>query len=352
MGEWKRMYFMTPTFRPVGGVVKIFDYVNHAIALGYEPIVACPEPYKPTLPLFRIERFKGISPENGARFTDLDKVSVGPHDLAFLSWPTHYEIVEPRLSRWTRHEQVIFIVQNVRWANPRWIGGYAVRLLSRPMARIMTNDVVLDAVKPYLNPSSMSEVILLGNESEFFAKERQSGFGEPLKVGYTTWKSGVGDEVASLLADDRGFEFRAIRDPVGWDELRDLYQWSDVFLATPLAEEGFYMPGLEAMAAGAVVVSPDAGGNRAYCRFGENCVWVEFGDAKGYVRALRDLKDAGAGEIDRLRREGRETAGLHTLEHEKERFGEFMERLIGRLDRLGPGGRRLDARSGGRRERP
>jgi hypothetical protein len=347
MAEWKRMYFMTPTFRPVGGVVKVFDYVNHALSLGYEPVIASPESYEPGLPLFRIPRFSGISPQNGVRFTDLDKVAVGPHDLAFLSWPTHYEILEPRLSRWTRHEQVIFIVQNVRWANPSFTDGYALRLLSRPMARIMTNDVVLEAVRPYLNPSSMSEVILLGNESSFFAKERTGGLGDPVRVGYTTWKSGVGDEVARLLADDPGFEFRAIRDPVGWQELRDLYHWSDVFLATPLVEEGFYMPGLEAMAAGAVVISSDAGGNRAYCRFGENCVEVGLDDAGGYAGALERLREGGTEEIERLRTGGYAAVGLHTLEHERERFGEFMDRLTGRLDRLGAGSRPLDASHGG-----
>ena len=346
MGEWKRMYFMTPTFRPVGGVVKVFDYVNHARSLGYEPVIACPEPYKPGLPLFEIPRFSGISPDNGVKFTDLEKVTVGPHDLAFLSWPTHYEIVEARLSRWTRHEQVIFIVQNVRWANPSFTGGYALRLLSRPMARIMTNDVVLEAVKPYLNPSSMSEVILLGNESGFFAKERTGGLGDPVRVGYTTWKSGVGDEAARMLADDPHFEFRAIRDPVGWQELRELYQWSDVFLATPLIEEGFYMPGLEAMAAGAVVISSDAGGNRAYCRFGENCVEVGFEDAGSYVEALKSLRETGTDEVKRLRGGGYEAVKLHTLEHERERFGEFMERLIDRLDRLGPGSRPVDTSRG------
>jgi hypothetical protein len=340
VAEWKRMYFMTPTFRPVGGVVKVFDYVNHAISLGYEPVIACPESYEPNLPLFRIPRFSGISPENGVRFTGLEKVAVGPHDLAFLSWPTHYEILEPRLSRWTRHEQVIFIVQNVRWANPSFTGGYALRLLSRPMARIMTNDVVLEAVKPYLNPSSLSEVILLGNDSGFFAKERTGGLGSPVRVGYTTWKSGVGDEVARMLGGEPGFEFRAIRDPVGWQELRDLYHWSDVFLATPLVEEGFYMPGLEAMAAGAIVISSDAGGNRAYCRFGENCLEVSFEDAEGYVGALKSLREGSAGEVERLRRGGYEAVEQHTLEHERERFGEFMERLIGRLGRLAPLGTR------------
>ncbi len=93
----------------------------------------------------------------------------------------------------------------------------------------------------------------------------------------------MGDEVARYSRARGASSFRAIREPVGWDELRELYHWSDVFLATPLVEEGFYMPGLEAMAAGAVVISSDAGGNRAYCRFGENCVGVGLEDAGGYV---------------------------------------------------------------------
>jgi hypothetical protein len=327
------MYFMTPTFRPVGGVVKIFDYVNHARAMGYEPVICSPEPYKPDLPLFQIPRFSDISPDNGIRFTDLEKVAIGPHDLAFLSWPTHYEIAETRMSRWTRHEQVIFIVQNVRWANPNWIGGYALRLLSRPMARIMTNEVVLEACRPYLNETSMTGVITLGNDSDFFAKGRRGGLDGPIKVGYTTWKSGVGDEVARLLAADPGFEFRAIRDPVGWKELRDLYHWSDVFLATPLGEEGFYMPGLEAMAAGAIVVSSDAGGNRAYCRFGENCLPARLDNAPDYAAALRALRGYGAREVEALRRSGYAAVGRHTLEHERDGFAGFMERLSDRLAR-------------------
>lgn len=326
---------MTPTFRPVGGVVKIFDYVNHARSLGYEPVVACPEPYKPGLSLFGISRFSGITPEKGIRFTKPEKVSVGPHDLVLLSWPTDYEIVEPRLSRWTRHEQVIFVVQNVRWANPQFTDGYALRLLSRPMARIATNDIVLEAVRPYLNRTSLTEVIRLGHDSGFFAKQRSGGFGPSIRVGYTTWKSGVGDEVASLMKDVPNVKFRAIREPVGWDELRALYHWADVFLSTPLIEEGFYLPGLEAMAAGAVVISSDAGGNRTYCNFGENCVEAGFEDARGYVGALKTLRAESPKTIDGLRRNGYATVALHTLTHEREGFARFLGRLTDRLERLG-----------------
>ena len=139
-----------------------------------------------------------------------------------------------------------------------------------------------------------------------------------------------------MLAGSPHFEFRAIRNPVGWAELRELYHWSDVFLATPLVEEGFYMPGLEAMAAGAIVVSSDAGGNRAYCRFGENCIEVGMDVARDYVGALESLRAAGVEEIERLRGNGYVAVGRHTLEHERERFGEFMGRLTEHLRRLGP----------------
>ena len=335
VSRWERMYFLTPTFRPVGGVVKIFDYANHARSFGYEPVVCCPEPYKKGLPLFENERFRDLTPERGVRFIDLEKVSVGPNDLAFVSWPTHYDIVERRMSRWTRHEQVISIVQNVRWANPSWTRGYALRLLSRPMARIMTNDVVLEAVEPYLNPTSLTEVIRIGHDSGFFARNRSEAFERPIKVGYTTWKSDVGDRVASQLENSRtgsGFQFRAIRAPAGWEELRRLYHWADVFLATPLPEEGFYLPGLEAMAAGAVVLSPDAGGNRAYCDFGRNCLRVELDNARSYVVVLKSLASESLDEINRLRSEGYETVKLHTLKYEKDRFGVFLERLIDRLE--------------------
>jgi len=226
-------------------------------------------------------------------------------------------------------------VQNVRWANPTFTNGYAIRLLSRPMARIMTNAVVLEAVRPYLNETSMTEVIDLGHDSAFFARERNGGLGPPIRVAYTAWKSDVGDRVAERMRD-QAFEFRAIRNPVGWEELRELYHWADVFLATPLVEEGFYLPGLEAMAAGAILLSPDAGGNRAYCEFDVNCLRVEFDDPSSYVEVLLSLREADPAKLDHMRQRGYETTERHTLSREKVHFGAFLERLTKRLDDLGP----------------
>ena len=327
--RWRKIYFLTPAFKPVGGIVKIFDYVNHALSCGYEPVICCPQPYEKGLPLFEIPRFAEINPENGIEFTDLTKVSVGPHDLAYFSWPGHYKLLEARMSRWTLHEQIIHIVQNVRHSTPEFTDGYALRLLTRPMTRIMINDVVLEAARPYLNESSLTGVIDLGHETGFFERHRRGGVGSPAKVGYTTWKSDLGDRVAEIAGKDpaTGFEFAAIREPVDWGQLRELYHWADVFLATPNVEEGFYMPGLEAMEAGAIVISPDAGGNKAYCDFGSNCLEVNFEDPASYVEALHYLKNQNSGHIESLREEGYKTVGRFTLENERRQFTAFLEKL-------------------------
>jgi hypothetical protein len=251
------IHFVTPTYKPVGGVVKIFDYVSHSLAMGMSVTIWCNEPVAEELPLFRLPGFEGLVANPGVEFRESTKVAPGIDDFVFFSWPSHWREVALRLPSGFAHERLIHIIQNIRHANPQFIDGYALRLLSRPMSRILINDVVKRAVAPYLNRSCPSCVIPLGHRTEFFARHRRGGFMSPLRVGYTTWKSDLGDVIREQL-DGGAFEFRAIRGTADWSELRELYQWADVFLGTPDREEGFYLPGLEAMAAGAVLIIPDA----------------------------------------------------------------------------------------------
>ena len=84
------------------------------------------------------------------------------------------------------------------------------------------------------------------------------------------------------------------------------------------------MPGLEAMAAGAMVISSDAGGNRAYCRFGENCIEVGMERCRGLHRGAGGPARGGCGRDRAAAPNGYETVGRHTLENERECFAEFM----------------------------
>ncbi len=323
----RTMYALTPSYRPVGGVIKVFDYVLHAVALGYEVRVACPRPFDPELPLFRVPGFEALSDSPSVTFLEGLRIAPEVDDLVFFSWPTHGVDIAARLPAGFPLPRIIHIIQNVRHANPRFADGFAVRMLSRPMSRIVINDQVLDAIRPFLDDRHPTEVIPLGHRTEYFAQERSGGLGSPLRVGYTTWKSAVGHEVRAQLEHDPRFTFRAIEDEVDWATLRDLYHWCDVFLGTPNVEEGFYLPGLEAMAAGAIVVISDAGGNMTYCRFDENCLGVAFEDADGYVAALEELASASDARIQEIRRAGDQRVKRHDLAREQASFAELVQKI-------------------------
>ncbi|MDQ3936077.1 MAG: glycosyltransferase [Actinomycetota bacterium] len=87
--------------------------------------------------------------------------------------------------------------------------------------------------------------------------------------------------------------------------------------------EGFCLPLLEAMAAGAPVVCTDAHGNRDFCRDGENCLMVED-DPAAVGRALERV--LGDGELrERLAAGGRRTAEEYAWPGLLDRIERFYE---------------------------
>ena len=333
MAGVSRVLALTPTWRPAGGVVKILDYVVHARSAGLPVRLWSPTEPEPDEPIFRIERFAGVLDDAGTKVIQGRRLGVAPDEVAFISWPADVERVLPRLATGASTERIVHIIQNVRHANPHWQGGQPLRLLTRQLSRIFTNDVVRDACAPFVPADSPQAVIPLGHELGYFERlEPRQGLSSPVRVGYTTWKSDVGDRVAGALAGDSRFVFRAIRESVGWDVLRDLYHWCDVFLGCPNPQEGFYMPGLEAMEAGAILVVPDAGGNLAYCRFGVNCLEAIHEDEGSYIDALERVVELDESARDDLRASGRAAIAMFDLAEERRAFVDFLRGLSDHLE--------------------
>jgi len=333
----RTLHVLIPTYKPVGGIVKVFDYVLHARALGYRVSVGCAEEMAPDLPVFDIERMRGLADDPLVEFHARDKVKVGPADLFLVSLPKQYNAAYRDLPAGMTPARIIHIIQNIRHINPTWRLGEGTRILTRPASRISINSIVAEAIAPWLDERGLHHVINLGHESGVFARQRSGPLSQgegPVRIAYTTWKSDVGERVAGLMRHDPRVEFRAIRETVSWEELTELYHWADVFLGTPHREEGMYLPGLEAMAAGNVVVLPDAGGNMAYSRPGENCLLVDFESAPSYVAAIEELLAMPAEQVDRLRQGGYAVLPDFDLEHERAGFAEFLDRLWEHVARL------------------
>jgi glycosyltransferase involved in cell wall biosynthesis len=123
------------------------------------------------------------------------------------------------------------------------------------------------------------------------------------------------------LATDPGMRY--VRSPSD-EQVNELFCQASVFVQTS-THEGFALPPLEAMAAGAVVVCTDAHGNRDFCVDGVNCLMPDP-NPRAVAAALARL--LGDPELRaRLGRAGIETAADYAWERRIDALEQFYGRV-------------------------
>jgi hypothetical protein len=128
---------------------------------------------------------------------------------------------------------------------------------------------------------------------------------------------------ARLRREGRAVELVDERIP-RW-ELVALMGRARVSVLVPNPKEGFYLPALEAMAAGSVVVCPDCIGNRSFCLPGENCFRPDHDEGQIVAAAETALRDEAG--LDEMRARARATAQAHDLAGERAAFLEILDRV-------------------------
>jgi glycosyltransferase involved in cell wall biosynthesis len=127
-----------------------------------------------------------------------------------------------------------------------------------------------------------------------------------------------------LAAPGRSVE--VLTEHVSRDDFLDSMRRARVTLFLPNEEEGFYLPALEGMALGTIVVCPDCVGNRSFCLPGVNAFRPAFRFDDLVLDAERALTlEASAAET--LRSGGIETARSHSLDAERKRFHQVLTDL-------------------------
>jgi len=109
------------------------------------------------------------------------------------------------------------------------------------------------------------------------------------------------------------------------DEVLDLMSRAAVTVFVPNPKEGFYLPALEGMALGTLVVCPDCVGNRSYCIDRVNCLRPAYS-----VEAIAaDAAEALSREdrLDGLVESAAETARRHDLRAERSSFLTILDRV-------------------------
>jgi glycosyltransferase involved in cell wall biosynthesis len=100
-------------------------------------------------------------------------------------------------------------------------------------------------------------------------------------------------------------------------------QSARVSVLLPRAQEGFYLPALEAMALGTLVVCPDCVGNRSFCLPGENAFRPGY-TVDEIIASTEEALSLSAPQVARMCDRASATAATHSLERER---GAFLDVL-------------------------
>lgn len=101
---------------------------------------------------------------------------------------------------------------------------------------------------------------------------------------------------------------------------------SKIVILLPNKAEGFFLPALEAMALGALVVCPDCIGNRSFCIDGSTCLMPDYA-VPDIVQAAVTCLSFAAYDRQRLLNESKLTVLRHGLSREHTEFLEIMNNL-------------------------
>ena len=224
----------------------------------------------------------------------------------------------------------INLVQGVRHARE---GTELHRYLSERAVRICVSRQVSDAVSA--TGRVAGPVLTIPNGIDV-APFEPAGDGTPagyanrrvgaVVVGYK--RPGLARALSERLGAD-GMDHRLVTETVERSEFLSLLAESRVAVCLPLAEEGFYLPALEAMASGCIVVTMDCVGNRGVCRHDENCLLAEP-NAGALFDMTRRARTMSTSERAGMHRRARDTAARHSLEAERGRF----HAILGDIDRF------------------
>lgn len=110
------------------------------------------------------------------------------------------------------------------------------------------------------------------------------------------------------------------------NEFLNLLSRSKICLCLPHFAEGFYLPALEGMALGAMVVCPDCIGNRAFCIDQKNCFSPKY-DQESIIEAVHKAMSLSTSERGQLLHQAQCTVDIHSLKNEASQFLDIMNNI-------------------------
>ena len=316
----RTVWFHREYTRLRGGHLKHSHYYGHVARMaGFEPrITFTGEPADEPLARERLALWPPGLAGAAVRWAPRsgDVLFVAGVDWRYLAMEGLDDLRNPRIN----------FIQHVRHAHE---GTELFGYLAHRAVRICVSQAVADAISATGRVSG--PVLAIPNGIENLAGTRRrddSGFERRSLVVAGYKQPDLARALAGRLAA-ANVEHLALTDFRPREQYLGLLAGCGVAVCLPRAEEGFYLPALEAMALGCIVVTLDCIGNRGFCRHEWNCLVAE-----PTVESLAAMTERALKLPDWAReymlQQARATAAEYSLEAERKRF----HAVLADIDRL------------------
>lgn len=144
-----------------------------------------------------------------------------------------------------------------------------------------------------------------------------------LIVGYK--RPDIADVVAGAL-DAPGLHVELLMETLPREAFLRYLARARSVVCLPSPVEGFYLPALEAMAAGALTVCPDVRGND-YCLHGVNCLKPPY-RVEALINAAKEAATMSEARLAAIRKGARITVARHDLAYERCQFQSLLHEML------------------------
>lgn len=285
-----------------GGHGKVWDYFNHIRQSGL---------YQTQIYFSPDSVFDSNNPWKRETDSIVPVWKPDEADLLFLAG-MDWEAIPANLSK---NIPIINLIQGIRHADSNLP---LYDFLQKRALRICVSQGVADAILATGQVNGPVSVIpnSIGNLKPIDVKERS----QAIFIGALKNKS-FGEKLAKQLLLS-GYQINLLTKSIPKKDFLQKMGQARLAILLPAPVEGFFLPGLEAMALGTPVIMPDCIGNREYAITGKNCL---LASPKNIVKMVEYFDDDAV--LDRIRQAGIETSENFRSSKEREKFLDVLNNI-------------------------
>lgn len=301
----RRLAFYRDFRRFSGGHLKVWDYYCHTKRSDH---------FRPTTYFTPDSLFDVSNPWVAAGEPIEDSWDPGAADAVFLGGLDWFAVPEDCTT------PVINLVQHVRHSEP---SNARYGFLSRRAVRICVSQPVADAILATGRVNGPVVTIPAGLDYESFPAPSTERDIAMLIAGLK--QPSLAKELSDKLANT-GVANTCLTSLLPRQEFLRLLGRAKVTVFLPHPQEGFYLPALEGMAMGTLVVCPDCVGNRQFCEAEANCLMPDYNLESLVSEVLRSVT-MDPPTLAGLTSAGKKRQALYGLSKEREDFLQLLETI-------------------------